>query len=220
MVCAVLLFWSEGTTTDSSQSCMRRAEGDGQVMSHAYTFSTATSSFEALCNMTIDGGGWTVIQRSTGASNTAFNKNWEEYKTGFGDMDGDFWLGNDNIHALTSSSSTELRIDMVTEGGAHHFVKYSSMRVEDEANNYRLHIGSTEASSTGTRAGLGMDYHDSLYFSTMDSDNDSIRGNCATSYRSGWWYKNCYAVHPHGISMYFYPIGVLRFFEMKVRPVQ
>lgn len=28
-------------------------------------------------------------------------RSWEEYKNGFGEMDAEFWLGNDNLHYIT-----------------------------------------------------------------------------------------------------------------------
>lgn len=48
--------------------------------------------------MDIDGGGWTVIQRrGFGPYGTSrqmnFNRTWEEYAKGFGNVSIDYWFG-------------------------------------------------------------------------------------------------------------------------------
>ena len=55
--------------------------------------------YEIYCDQTA-GGGWTVIQRRGGPSpgQINFNRTWEEYARGFGDLNGEFWLGNEWIH--------------------------------------------------------------------------------------------------------------------------
>ena len=42
-----------------------------------------------------------------------FTRSWIDYKEGFGDFLGDFWLGNDIIHQLTNEySPMTLRIEL------------------------------------------------------------------------------------------------------------
>merc|ERR1712135_74477 len=47
--------------------------------------------------------GWVLMQKRTGPS-VNFYRNWMSYARGFGDT-ANFWLGNDNLHALTSGSA-------------------------------------------------------------------------------------------------------------------
>ena len=64
-----------------------------------------------LCDTVTDGGGWIVIQRRS-KGDVDFYRGWEEYKNGFGNLRGDFWLGNRHIHRITSSGSYELRVEV------------------------------------------------------------------------------------------------------------
>ena len=54
-------------------------------------------------------GAWTVIQRRFNGS-VNFYRNWDAYKKGFGMSNGEYWLGNDVIHALTHSGNHKLKV--------------------------------------------------------------------------------------------------------------
>lgn len=60
--------------------------------------------------METDGGGWTIIQRRK-VGLTSFNRDWKQYREGFGNIRGDFWLGNENIYRL-SRRPTVLRVEL------------------------------------------------------------------------------------------------------------
>ena len=50
-----------------------------------------SSPLRVFCRMSSTGG-WIVIQQRK-YGNVSFDRRWEEYKMGFGDFDGDFWIG-------------------------------------------------------------------------------------------------------------------------------
>ena len=122
-----------------------------------------------------------------------FNRNWTDYKEGFGDPQYEHWLGMKKINCLTFSvCAAELRIDMTDYKGIHKYAIYSSIAVHNAANKYRLDLGAY----TGT-AGDGMrecwsNYNDGVPFSTPDRDYDNYSRNCAQDYSVGWWYNQCY----------------------------
>ena len=67
-----------------------------------------------------------------------FYRDWDDYKNGFGSTNGEFWLGNDNIHSLTTSGKQVLRIDLEAFDGETRFAEYSGFSVDDGRNNYTL----------------------------------------------------------------------------------
>lgn len=51
------------------------------------------------CKFATDGSAWTVIQRRELLDlQENFNRSWNEYKNGFGDLSYEFWFGNNFIH--------------------------------------------------------------------------------------------------------------------------
>ncbi|KAJ8033993.1 Fibrinogen-like protein A [Holothuria leucospilota] len=93
--------------------------------------------FEVYCDNTLDSGRWTVIQRLQDGS-ILFNRNWTEYKTGFGFLSQEFWIGNDKLSFLTNQNTYELRIDFTSADDQSFFVTYSKFRISDEYGEYKL----------------------------------------------------------------------------------
>ena len=94
---------------------------------------------QVLCDMTTNGGGWTVFQRRLNGS-VDFYRDWSSYKNGFGDLHGEFWLGNDNLHRLTAAGSVSLRVDLEDFEGNIRYAEYATFKVADQADKYRIVI--------------------------------------------------------------------------------
>ena len=90
--------------------------------------------------MTTDRGGWTVFQRRLDGS-VDFYLDWASYKNGFGNLTGEFWFGNDNLHLLTAADDVILRVDLEEFDGDIRYAEYTTFKVADESDKYRLLIG-------------------------------------------------------------------------------
>ncbi|XP_056014825.1 fibrinogen C domain-containing protein 1-A-like [Ostrea edulis] len=138
----------------------------------------------SYCDMTIDGGGWTVIQKRQDGS-TDFFKTWADYKKGFGDPSKNYWFGNDAIHYLTKTNQ-ELRVELLSFADEKAYALYSAFQVGNESSKYLL----TVSGYNGT-AGDSLGRNDGKKFSTWDQDNDRSSNNCAVGYHGAWWYNKC-----------------------------
>uniref|UniRef100_A0A8C8ZXE8 Fibrinogen C-terminal domain-containing protein n=1 Tax=Prolemur simus TaxID=1328070 RepID=A0A8C8ZXE8_PROSS len=135
-----------------------------------------------------------VFQRRVDGS-VDFYRDWASYKRGFGSQLGEFWLGNDNIHSLTAQGTSELRVELVDFEGTRHFAKYSSFKVEGEADKYKLVLGAFVEGN----AGDSLTYQNNHPFSTKDQDNDISGENCAVLYHGAWWHASCHWSNLNGL---------------------
>jgi ficolin len=147
---------------------------------------------DVYCDLTTPGGNWLVFQRRKDGSFN-FERTWIEYKDGFGNPSGEFWLGNEALYLLTSNGKYKLRIDMEDFDGQKRYAEYSSFSISSSADKYRL----TASGYTGN-AGDNFSGHNGMQFSTKDEDNDTYDGNCAKQFRGAWWYSACHASNLNG----------------------
>ncbi|XP_042559556.1 microfibril-associated glycoprotein 4-like, partial [Clupea harengus] len=153
-----------------------------------------STPLKVYCDMETKGGGWTVIQRRMDGT-VNFNRPWYHYKKGFGNEDGEYWLGLENIYLLTRSKKYQLRVDMEDWEGRKVYALYQSFNVDPEILGYTLHLGGF----INGGAGDSMSYHDGRKFSTYDHDQDSAKYNCAKKYDAAFWYGACFQANPNGV---------------------
>ena len=103
--------------------------------------------FYVYCDQKTDRGGWTVIQKRLDGS-VDFNLDWADYKRGFGNQNGEFWLGLDKVHRLTTEGSNRIRVELEDIEGNTAYAEYDMFAVASESAKYQL--------SLGTYSGEGM----------------------------------------------------------------
>ncbi|GIY68712.1 techylectin-5A [Caerostris darwini] len=140
-------------------------------------------SIRVYCDMSIDGNS----KERKLSKKQDFNLEWEDYKNGFGDLTEEFWLGNENIYALTNQGECEIRFDMQDNESDTRFAVYSNFKIDDESSGYVLHIGNYSGN-----AGDAMKYHDGQQFKTKETNAgaDFLQG--------GWWIFEWAYAHLNG----------------------
>ncbi|KAK7063064.1 Fibrinogen-related domains (FReDs) [Halocaridina rubra] len=154
---------------------------------------------QVWCDMTASSdkggsvGGWTVILRRRNSTSELlnFNRTWSEYRDGFGvpDDTGEWWFGLKWLHMLTYQEPYEILFQMHDIERGYFLAHYSTFRVEDESNQFRLIVDGF----SGNVSDAFKDKHHGMPFSTLDRDNDMCEScNCATNNGGGWWYNVCH----------------------------
>ncbi|CAD7667857.1 unnamed protein product [Nyctereutes procyonoides] len=99
--------------------------------------------------------GWGVLGLQTNSSVNFCN--WASCKQGSGSQLGEFWLGNENIHTLTTQGTSKLRVDLVDFEG-----KYTPFKAASRPRSDSLPS------------------HKDCFFSTTDQDSDLRSPACGT----------------------------------------
>ncbi|XP_005183359.2 angiopoietin-related protein 2 [Musca domestica] len=134
-----------------------------------------------------------ILRRQDGSVD--FDRTWQEFKQGFGDASGEFFIGLDNIHKLTNSGPCELLIVLEAWDNERRYAKYNNFVVGSEREYYKLH---SLGQYSGT-AGDDFSYNVGQKFTTRDLDNDLLpNANCAVRYRGAWWHTACYKCNLNG----------------------
>uniref|UniRef100_A0A8C0QHP9 Angiopoietin 4 n=1 Tax=Chelonoidis abingdonii TaxID=106734 RepID=A0A8C0QHP9_CHEAB len=181
-----------------SQDCAQHRRA-GFNASGIYTLHVAnmTEPRKVFCDMETDRGGWTVIQRRTNGS-VNFQRKWKEYKQGFGDPAGEYWLGNEAVHLLTSQASYSLRVELLDWEGNQAYAHYETFQLGSERHLYRISLKGYSGTA-GQQSGIVLQ---GTNFSTRDSDNDNCLCKCAQMLSGGWWFDACGLSNLNGI---YYP---------------
>ncbi|KAH8404936.1 hypothetical protein KR222_011055 [Zaprionus bogoriensis] len=146
------------------------------------------SPFPVYCDSILAGSGWTVIQRREDGTEN-FNRNWADYKAGFGDLEGEFFIGLEKLHLITNSRRYELYIHLKNFKHQERYARYTRFIVGSEAEAYALKsVGDFKGN-----AGNALKPHERAKFSTPDRENELAGRSCAARLESGWWFiAGCY----------------------------
>ncbi|XP_019630224.1 PREDICTED: fibrinogen C domain-containing protein 1-like [Branchiostoma belcheri] len=184
------------TAADKPQDCQDILDNDETTPSGVYMLYPRDNlgGFLVYCDMDTDGGGWTLFQRRQDGS-VDFYRGWADYKTGFpSNLNGEFWLGNDNLYRLAVQKVYQLRVDLEDVEGNTAYAVYDTFAISPESQNYRLHIGTYSGTAVDS-----LTVHDGKQFSTKDRDDDEDPVSCAQSYKGAWWYQSCHSSNLNGL---------------------
>ncbi|XP_040172153.1 fibrinogen-like protein A [Anopheles arabiensis] len=150
---------------------------------------------EVYCDQDFEDGGWIVIQnRFDGFVN--FNRSWEKYRDGFGDIGTEYWLGLDEIHRLTVAVPHEIAFVAESFKGERRWARYSLFEIGGETDRYRLQKLGVYSGTLGDE----FTYNLGMQFSTYDQDHDQYGDvNCAHRTAAGWWHRSCTRINLNGL---------------------
>ncbi|KAH8265308.1 hypothetical protein KR038_003782, partial [Drosophila bunnanda] len=149
--------------------------------------------YERYCAFATDGPAWTVIQ-NRGVFDPAenFNRSWDEYRAGFGNLSRDFWFGNEFTHKMLYRDDHELRVELGynQEEEFPDWAEYSLFRLDSEGYSYQLAVDGVFRGSLPD----ALEPHIHLDFSTYDRRSEGQSAgdsSCAEHYGGGWWLDRC-----------------------------
>lgn len=136
----------------------------------------------------VNKGGWTRIMNKVDRS-IYFNKSLIEYKNGFGDIEGNNWLGLDHMRFILTNRNYKIRFELFNDINNIYYFEFNTFMIGSESEGYKITLSDLNSRNINPF----INYMNGMKFSTYDSDNDKYEaGNCALNYKTGWWMSSCY----------------------------
>ncbi|XP_047446599.1 angiopoietin-related protein 3-like [Mugil cephalus] len=173
----------------------------GERVSRVYAIRPDGSApFMAFCDMSSDFGETVIQRRREGSVN--FDQTWDKYENGFGDFQGEFWLGLRKIHSLSSQGNSVLHIQLEDWKQDRHSIEYR-FHLGGPDSNYTIHLTHLSGNLPDP-----MSNHTDMMFSTKDRDNDKNQdSSCAQQQAGGWWFNACGDTNLNGRYFHVRPKG-------------
>nr|XP_017000494.2 fibrinogen C domain-containing protein 1-like [Drosophila takahashii] len=135
--------------------------------------------FKAPCNSS----GWMTIQRRQDGSED-FARNYTDYRHGFGNLRGEFFIGLEKLHQLTKDTAHELFIKLGKVDGSTSYAHYDNFQIDSEQETYKL----KSVGGYSGNAGDPLSKQVGSKFSTVDMD---FKDGCTIHNTGGWWHSSC-----------------------------
>ncbi|KPU74828.1 uncharacterized protein Dana_GF28089 [Drosophila ananassae] len=152
--------------------------------------------FKVVCRSDDEmGSGWMNVYRKT-FSSTSFNRTYDEYVTGFGNVgtedEDEFFIGLQRLHLLTNGEPHEMMIYF-----SERFLRCGNFVIGHRSEGYVV-------KSTSKCPESIISFTQGTKFSTFDRDEDTRPdSNLASLFGFGWWFHTLYGFHFHRILRMF-----------------
>ncbi|XP_069805638.1 fibrinogen-like protein 1 [Dendropsophus ebraccatus] len=187
-------------------------EANNASTSGIYRIQPKSASFSSLvyCEMS-ELGGWTLIQMHDGSDTLDFDRLFEDYRNGFGDLKGEHWLGLEYMYLLTHQPdrSAKLHISLGDFSGNESYAEYNPFSVGNEDLHYKLSAGKYSGTAGDAFHGRGEANQHGSNFGTRDHPTDNCNRKCKLGdmrflscgdiFHSGWWYNACGSANLNGV---------------------
>ncbi|XP_077319575.1 fibrinogen-like protein 1 [Lithobates pipiens] len=140
----------------------------------------AIAPFQVYCEIT-QSGGWTYIQFRNGVDGVYFNRLWSSYEQGFGNVNGEHWLGLKNMNILTNQKNRrcKLRINLQDFSNGTAYAQYDTFNIGPNSAFYPLTVGKYSGTAgDGFKETLASENQYGRAFSTQDSPHDGCTPKC------------------------------------------